>query len=132
MANTLDPMDLKQIITLQLDGFSDRKTGFTLGISRNTVNTYRTLFRASDYSFKELLAFDTAELVALFPSYSTIDNQRYQALMLTLRGSIKPGIILVLLFYTTIRNIPKQQKTHIATRSLWNITGENTPRLRDL
>ncbi|MBK5210153.1 MAG: hypothetical protein JJE44_11735 [Flavobacteriaceae bacterium] len=63
MANTLDPMDLKQIITLQLDGFSNRKTGFTLGVSRNTVNTYMTLFRASEYSFKELLAFDSAALV---------------------------------------------------------------------
>lgn len=86
MANTLDPMDLKQIITLHLDGFSNRKIGFTLGISRNTVNAYMTLFRASDYSFKELLAFDTAALDALFPSYSTIDNQRYQALMLYFEG----------------------------------------------
>ena len=59
MANTLDPMDLKQIITLQLDGLSNRKIGFTLGISHNTVNTYMTLFRASEYSFKELLAFTT-------------------------------------------------------------------------
>ena len=41
-------------------------------------------------------------------------------------------IIPVLLFYITIRNIPKQQKNHIATRSLWNITGVNTLRLRDL
>jgi len=47
MVNTLDPMDLKQIITLQLDGFSNRKIGFTLGISRNTVNTDKTLFWAS-------------------------------------------------------------------------------------
>jgi len=86
MANTLDPMDLKQIITLQLDGFSNRKIGFTLGISRNTVNTYMTLFRASEYSFKELLAFDNAAIVALFPSYSTIDNQRYQELMLYFEG----------------------------------------------
>ena len=37
MANTLDPMDLRQIISLHLDGFSDRKIGATLGISRNTV-----------------------------------------------------------------------------------------------
>jgi len=27
MANTLDPMDLKQIITLHLDGVSNRKIG---------------------------------------------------------------------------------------------------------
>jgi len=36
MANTLDPMDLKQIISLHLDGFSNRKIGATLGISCNT------------------------------------------------------------------------------------------------
>ncbi|RAJ18683.1 Homeodomain-like domain-containing protein, partial [Gelidibacter algens] len=46
MANTLDPMDLKQIISLHLDGFSNRKIGATLGISRNTVNNYMQLFKA--------------------------------------------------------------------------------------
>ncbi|MGM1057609.1 MAG: LuxR C-terminal-related transcriptional regulator [Bacteroidota bacterium] len=57
MANTLDPMDLKQIITLHLDGFSNRKIGSTLGISRNTVNIYMKLFTGSEYSLKELLLF---------------------------------------------------------------------------
>jgi DNA-binding NarL/FixJ family response regulator len=42
MANTLDPMDLKQIITLHLDGFSNRQIESTLGISRNTVNNYKS------------------------------------------------------------------------------------------
>lgn len=82
MANTLDPMDLKQIISLHLDGFSNRKIGSTLGISRNTVNSYMRLFKASDYSYKELLGFDTAALEALFPSHTTIDNPRYNELML--------------------------------------------------
>jgi len=81
MANTLDPMDLKQIITLHLDGYSNRKIGKTLGISRNTVNTYMKLFTASDYSCKELLDFDNAALAALFPSFSTIDAQRHDELM---------------------------------------------------
>lgn len=49
MANTLDPMDLKQIITLHLDGYSNRKIGATLGISRNTINTYMKLFATSEY-----------------------------------------------------------------------------------
>ena len=53
MANILDPMDLKQIITLHLDGVSNRKIGSILGISRNTVNTYMQLFAASDYSFED-------------------------------------------------------------------------------
>lgn len=81
MANTLDPMDLKQIITLHLDGFSNRKIGTALGISRNTVNTYMRLFHANDSSLTELLTYDNAALEALFPSHTTIDNLRYEELM---------------------------------------------------
>ncbi len=54
MANKFDPMDLKQILTLHLDGYSNRKIGSVLGISRNTVNTYMQLFASSDYSFQDL------------------------------------------------------------------------------
>jgi hypothetical protein len=86
MANTLDPMDLKQIISLHLDGFSNRKIGATLGISRNTVNNYIRLFKASDRSLKELLASDNAALEALFPSGTTIANPRYEELMLYFDG----------------------------------------------
>ena len=86
MANTLDPMDLKQIISLHLDGFSNRKIGTTLGISRNTVNTYIRSFKASDYSYSALLAFDNAGLEALFPSHTTVDNERYNELMLYFEG----------------------------------------------
>ena len=55
MANTLDPMDLKQIISLHLDGYSNRKIGVTLDISRNTVNSYMKRFKASEYALEELL-----------------------------------------------------------------------------
>ena len=82
MANTLDPMDLKQIISLHLDGLSNRKIGGTLGISRNTVNNYMRLFKASEYRLRELLDFDNAGLQKLFPSHTTIDNDRYNELML--------------------------------------------------
>ena len=81
MANTLDPMDLKQIISLHLDGLSNRKVASTLGISRNTVNQYIRLFKASDYPLGELLDFDNAKLQQLFPSHTTIDNARYSELM---------------------------------------------------
>ena len=81
MANTLDPMDLKQIISLHLDGLSNRKVASTLGISRNTVNSYMRLFKASGYRLRELLGFDDAKLQKLFPSQTTIDNARYSALM---------------------------------------------------
>src|SRR5680860_83601 len=81
MANTLDPMDLKQIITLHLDGYSNRSIGTSLGISRNTVNTYMRLFKGSDHTFKELLSFGNARLESLFSSHTTIDNGRYDGLM---------------------------------------------------
>ena len=82
MANKLDPMDIKQIITLHLDGLSNRKIGDTLGVSRNTVNAYMVLFKACDYGMKELLGFDNANLQELFPSHTTIENHRYNDLML--------------------------------------------------
>jgi len=63
MANTLDPMDLKQI-----------------------VNHYIRLFKSSDYTFKELLSFDKEGLERLFPSHTTIDNPRYDDLMRYFEG----------------------------------------------
>lgn len=82
MANTLDLMDIKQIITLHLDGYSNRKIGDTLGISRNTVNTYMHLFQASKYSLEELLTLGRASFNSLFSSHTTIKNHRYNELML--------------------------------------------------
>jgi hypothetical protein len=82
MANTLDPMDLKQIITLHLDGLSNRRIGELIGINRNTVNDYMKLFKASDYGFNELLNMDNAKLIELFTSHTTIDNNRFGQLML--------------------------------------------------
>jgi len=81
MANRLDLMDLKQIITLHLDGFSNRKIAQTLDISRNTINTYIKLFKASDYRPKELLIMEETRLRELFPSTTTINNDRYDELM---------------------------------------------------
>ncbi|HKK59251.1 MAG TPA: IS21 family transposase [Salinivirga sp.] len=81
MANTLDPMDLKQIITLHIDGESNRQIGELLKISRNTVNTYMRYFKACDYSLKELLEMDEPSLKELFPSHTTIVNERYDELM---------------------------------------------------
>ena len=57
MAKKLDPMDLKQIIRLHLDGMSNRQVGALLSISRNTINTYIQLFTASSWSLEELLGF---------------------------------------------------------------------------
>ncbi|EKF53800.1 transposase, partial [Galbibacter marinus] len=71
MANTLDSMDLKQIISLHLDGFSNRKISLTLGIARNTVNNYMRVFKASSHTLRELLACDTEVLETLFTSHTT-------------------------------------------------------------
>ena len=84
MSKTLDPMDLKQIITLHLDGLSNRKIGQTLSISRNTVNRYLQLFKGSDYTFSELLKFDESKLREQFSVQTTIDNDRFDELMLYL------------------------------------------------
>jgi len=81
MANTLDPMDLKQIITLQLDGLSNRKIAEALGISRNTINGYTRLFKVCDYELQELLRLDNGALQELFPTHSTINNDRFDFLM---------------------------------------------------
>lgn len=81
MANTLDPMDLKQILTLHIDAYSNRKIAEALDISRNTVNHYIGLFKACDYTPKELLKMDTSDLKELFTSSTTIDNARYNELM---------------------------------------------------
>lgn len=82
MANKLDPMDLKQIITLHLDGLSNRQIGNQLGINRNTVNHYMNQFDASDRPLEELRELDNAKLEAHFPSATTIKNRRYDQLML--------------------------------------------------
>lgn len=81
MANTLDPMDLKQILTLHKDNYSNRQIGKTLGISRNTINTYIKRFKASEYSIKELLIFDNQKLDELFTSRTTLDTARQDKLM---------------------------------------------------
>ena len=81
MANTLDPMDLRQIINLKTDGYSNRKIADTLGINRNTINSYMHLFKGSGYTFKQLLKLENHDLEKLFTSHTTIDNARYDELM---------------------------------------------------
>ncbi|MDA3905033.1 MAG: IS21 family transposase [Bacteroidales bacterium] len=82
MANTLDPMDLKQIITLSQDGLSNRQISELLDISRNTVNNYMKLFKACDYEFDELLHMHNQQLKELFTAHTTIKNDRFEQLML--------------------------------------------------
>lgn len=81
MAKQLSPMDLKQIITLHQDGFSNRKVADILGLNRNTINEYMTRFKACSRSLTELQQMDKKGLEALFPARSTIDNNRFNTLM---------------------------------------------------
>ncbi|PKP09765.1 MAG: LuxR family transcriptional regulator, partial [Bacteroidetes bacterium HGW-Bacteroidetes-4] len=81
MAYTLDPMDLKQIITLHIGGLSNREIGELLGISRNTVNNYIRLFKAGEHTFDDLLKMDNHRLKELFTFHTTINNNRYDELM---------------------------------------------------
>jgi hypothetical protein len=84
MANKLDPMDLKQIITLHKDGVSNRQIGQLLGISRNTVNSYIKQVQGSDHSHDELLTMDSGSLEELFTAHPTIVNNLYNQLMVYL------------------------------------------------
>jgi transposase len=81
MAKKLDPMDLKQIIRLHLDGLSNREIGKTLGIGRNAVNEYMQRFTACDKSLKELLKLEDPDINELFSSKTTINNERYDQLI---------------------------------------------------
>ena len=140
MANTLDPMDIKQIITLHLDGLSNRKIGDTLGISRNTVNSYIKLCEACDYSFEELLRFDSTSLIELFPSHTTIKNDRFNELMLYFekvnQARNHPGFTFLyhvsLLFSTTTKSTNRPRRNLIVTPSSWSITTVNMPKQKVL
>ena len=65
-------MDLKQILSLHNDGVSNRQIGDLLSISRNTVNNYIKLAKASDYSIGELLVMEPHQLEELFTAHTTL------------------------------------------------------------
>lgn len=81
MAKKLDPMDLKQIIRLHLEGLSNREISKTIGIGRNAVNHYMQLFRSCDMTFKALLKLDDSDFKELFSDKTTINNDRYNQLV---------------------------------------------------
>jgi len=81
MANPLDLMDIRQIIISHLDGESNRQIAKTLGIHRNTINTYIQHITSCDWPMEELLKMSDAALRNLFPTLTTIKNPRYDELM---------------------------------------------------
>ncbi len=92
MANKLDPMDIRQILSLLNDGFSNRKIGS---------------LKASGYSAQEALCFDESRLMELFPDKSTIDSVRHNELMQSiLRVLISLVITLASLINFITMNMP--------------------------
>lgn len=81
MAHILDLMEIKQILRLHSNGLSNRRISETLGIHRNTINTYVKLFRSSKLISEAVFAMDNHELSKLFAGHTTIDNPRYDELM---------------------------------------------------
>jgi|SRR5690554_947859 biotin operon repressor len=81
MAHILDLMELKQILRLHMDGLSNRRISDTLGIHRNTINSYVSQFKASKHGIEELLKLSDYELAQLFPGHTTIKNPRFDELM---------------------------------------------------
>ena len=75
-----DIMEIRQIINLKQQGYSNRKVSELLSINRNTVNGYVRFFRDHSLGYRELLSLDDKELAELFPDPSGIDNKRYQEL----------------------------------------------------
>ena len=80
MANKLDLMDIKQLLTLHIDGMSNRKIASTLGISRNTINNYVRTITSCGYSGDELLSMAEHDLHELFPTHRSVEPERYKEL----------------------------------------------------
>lgn len=73
-------MDIRQLLELKYQGYSNRKVSDLIGIHRNSVNTYVRLFKASGSGFKYLLSLSDEELSALFPIPNTTNKKRYEEL----------------------------------------------------
>ncbi len=76
----IEIMDIRQIIQLKIQNFSNRKAAQILGIHRNTINDYVRLLKASESPYETLLKLSDKELSLLFPLKTTVDHQRYEEL----------------------------------------------------
>lgn len=70
-------MELKQLIQLKDKGYSNRKVARELGISRNTVNSYATLFTEQGLSYQELSSYSESQLRELFPARDSKQTGRH-------------------------------------------------------
>lgn len=131
----IEPMDIKQLITLKLQGVSNRKTAKILKISRNTVNDYTSFFERLGYSLQDLLAMDDATLRALSAPQSEISQERYEQLAsyfdYFLSELKKPGCTLLTLWYQYKEKHPEGYGYTQFTRhfNLWNYQHECSSKL---
>jgi DNA-directed RNA polymerase specialized sigma24 family protein len=79
MAKKLDPMDLKQIIRLHLEGFSNREISKTLGIGRNAINNYIQMFKSCDKALEDILVDKPLHFVPPKPVKSVPLIKPYQS-----------------------------------------------------
>jgi transposase len=71
MANNLVSMQQIRVLIQHLkNGVSNRKIGFELSISRNTVNEYASRLKASGYSLEELQKLDNDALSAIIYAHA--------------------------------------------------------------
>ena len=76
----IETMDLRQLIILKKQGYSNRKIAPLLQISRNTVNDYTQIFESLGTNYDELLALDDVALKELCAPESEISADRYKDL----------------------------------------------------
>jgi len=77
----IDIMDLRQLIQLKRKGMSNRQVAQSLGVSRNTVNSYVQVFARHAFSYPQLEALSDGQLADLFPEDDHKDKERYAQLV---------------------------------------------------
>ena len=76
-----DIMEIKQLLRLHAQGYSNRQIAHELSMSRNTVNEYVKTIKANASEMKELLAWSEDQLEGLFAVKGQKNEQRYEALL---------------------------------------------------
>lgn len=76
----IETMDLRQLVILKKQGFSNRKIAQLLQISRNTVNSYTQIFEGSGLNYDQLVALDDLALKELCAPESEVSADRYEDL----------------------------------------------------
>src|SRR5690606_36776310 len=76
----IETTDIRQLVILKKQGFSNREIAQLLRISRNTVNSYTQIFERSGRTYDQLLALDDMALKELCAPESEVSADRYEDL----------------------------------------------------